>query len=94
VKSLEEARNVPKDFPAEVNKYIDEFIPNKIKNEDLSTRMDLRNELVVTIDGSCTKDFDDAISVVKIDDNTYELGVHIADVAYYVKENTPLDDEA
>nr|WP_307938802.1 RNB domain-containing ribonuclease [Mycoplasmopsis bovis] len=41
-----------------------------------------------------TKDFDDAISVVKIDDNTYELGVHIADVAYYVKENTPLDDEA
>lgn len=94
VKSLEEARNVPKDFPAEVNKYIDEFIPNNIKNEDLSTRMDLRNELVVTIDGSSTKDFDDAISVVKIDDNTYELGVHIADVAYYVKENTPLDDEA
>ncbi|WP_331696884.1 ribonuclease R [Mycoplasmopsis agalactiae] len=94
VKSLEEARNVPREFPAEVNEYIQKFIPENIKNEDLSMRTDLRNDLVVTIDGSSTKDFDDAISVVKIDENTYELGVHIADVAYYVKENTPLDDEA
>ncbi|MBZ4218203.1 ribonuclease R [Mycoplasma tauri] len=94
VKSLEVTRNVPEDFPTEVYDYVNKNIPDSIKNEDLSNRLDLRNELIVTIDGSSTKDFDDAINVKKIDENTYELGVHIADVAYYVKENTPLDEEA
>lgn len=55
--------------------------------------IDLRNDLVVIIDGFSIKDFDDVISVVKIDENIYELGVYIVDVVYYVKENIFLDDE-
>ncbi|WP_406617444.1 ribonuclease R [Mycoplasmopsis adleri] len=94
VKSLEVSRNVPEDFPQEVYDYVEENIPNDISKEDLSNRLDLRKELIVTIDGVDTKDFDDAISIKKNEDGTYELGVHIADVAYYVKENTPLNDEA
>ncbi|WP_029513373.1 ribonuclease R [Mycoplasmopsis primatum] len=94
VKSLEVARNVPEDFSAEIYEYMKTSIPDNIENEDLSQREDFRNELIVTIDGSYTKDFDDAIHVKKIDENTYELGVHIADVAYYVKEGSPLDNEA
>jgi len=57
-------------------------------------RVDLREEVIFTIDGDDTKDIDDAISIKKIDNNTYELGVHIADVSYYVKEGSALDDEA
>ncbi|VEU75486.1 exoribonuclease II [Mycoplasmopsis maculosa] len=94
VKSLKVSRNVPEGFEEDVIDYINENIPDDIYNENISNRLDLRNELIVTIDGSSTKDFDDAISVKKIDENNYELGVHIADVAYYVKEDSPLDKEA
>ncbi|WP_338822467.1 ribonuclease R [Mycoplasmopsis felifaucium] len=94
VKSLEVSRNVPEDFPQEVYDYVNANIPDDISKEDISKRLDLRKELIVTIDGVDTKDFDDAISIKKNGDGTFELGVHIADVAYYVKENTVLDDEA
>ncbi len=69
-------------------------IPNEVYEEDLKGRTDLRDQVIFTIDGDDTKDIDDAISIKKLENGNYELGVHIADVSYYVKENTPLDIEA
>lgn len=64
-----------------------------IKAKEITAREDLRNVPIFTIDGADTKDIDDAISISK-NENGYELGVHIADVSYYVKKGTPLDMEA
>jgi ribonuclease R len=68
--------------------------PDEVQEKDLFRRTDLREDLVITIDGADAKDLDDAISLVKNEDGTYTLSVHIADVSHYVQENTPLDDEA
>ena len=77
----------------EVKKQL-ETIPTEVKQEEIKNRKDLRNEEIFTIDGSDTKDIDDAISVKKESNGTYILGVHIADVTYYFKENSPLDNSA
>ena len=69
-------------------------LPDDISNEDISKRKDLRDQVIFTIDGDDTKDIDDAISIKKLDNGNYYLGVHIADVSYYVKANTKLDDSA
>ena len=76
-------------FSDEVMNELDD-IPDTIENEDISTRKDLRDEIIFTIDGDDTKDIDDAISIKKLENGNYELGVHIADVSYYVKEGTKL----
>src|SRR5690625_1597371 len=57
-------------------------------------RRDLRDEVIVTIDGADAKDLDDAISVKKLDNGNYKLGVYIADVSYYVGEGSVMDEEA
>ena len=71
-----------------------ETIPTKITEEEIKNRYDLRDKLIYTIDGADTKDMDDAISVGKNEKGNYILGVHIADVSYYVKKDTPLYNEA
>lgn len=67
---------------------------NKINEKDIKNRKDLRNDIVFTIDGQDAKDLDDAVSVKKLENGNYKLDVHIADVSYYVRENSLLDKEA
>lgn len=88
VKSL----NIPMEFPDEVMKQAEQ-IPTEVDPKDIAGRMDIRDWQTVTIDGEDAKDLDDAITVQK-KENKYILGVHIADVANYVQEHTPLDKEA
>ncbi len=80
------------EFPKEVFTQIEQ-IQEEISAEELAKRYDLRDELIVTIDGDDAKDLDDAISVKRKGKN-YELDVHIADVSHYVTKNSPLDYEA
>ena len=80
-------------FPDEVLEEI-KSIPDEVSEEETKERRDLREEIIFTIDGKDTKDIDDAISIKKLENGNYELGVHIADVSYYVKPGTKLYDEA
>ena len=80
-------------FPDEVLEELKD-IPDEVREEDKKGRKDLTNITIFTIDGDDTKDIDDAISIKKLDNGNYELGVHIADVSYYVKPGTKLYDEA
>lgn len=83
---------VPYKFSEEVAEEILE-IPTEVCEQDIKNRLDLRGEMIFTIDGEDTKDIDDAISFVKTPDG-YRLGVHIADVTHYVRENSALDASA
>ncbi len=69
-------------------------LPKEVLKEDLVDREDLRNEMIFTIDGDDAKDFDDAISIKRLPNGNYLLGVHIADVDHYVKEGSALYKEA
>lgn len=90
--SIAYKHNISVDFPKEVIEEL-KTIPNSVSEKDLLNRTDLTKEVIFTIDGDDTKDIDDAISIKKYD-NYYELGVHIADVSYYVKPNSHLYNEA
>ncbi|MEI3605560.1 ribonuclease R [Pseudogracilibacillus sp. SE30717A] len=68
--------------------------PETIQDVDLKGRRDLRDEIIVTIDGADAKDLDDAVRVEQLENGNYLLGVYIADVTHYVKENSPIDKEA
>ncbi|WP_282943196.1 ribonuclease R [Paenibacillus sp. RC67] len=84
---------LPEAFPDEVMEQAME-VPEVISESDLVGRRDLRNKRIVTIDGEDAKDLDDAVNVERLPNGNYVLGVHIADVSYYVREGTPLDREA
>ena len=71
-----------------------ENIPEEVLEEEKKDRRDLTGEVIFTIDGDDTRDIDDAISIEKLENGNYRLGVHIADVSYYVKEGSAIDKEA
>jgi ribonuclease R len=84
---------LPLAFEEEVLKQANET-PDSIDEKEIGTRRDLRNEVIVTIDGADAKDLDDAVQVEKLENGNYKLGVHIADVTYYVTEGSAIDREA
>ena len=84
---------LPYEFPVEVEHYADQ-LDTSIKEEEIKKRRDMRNTLTFTIDPKDAKDFDDALSFKVLENGNYEIGIHIADVSYYLQENTILDDEA
>ena len=93
VLSIVYQHDIKTDFPEEV-RLQSEAIPDIVLESDKLGRKDLTDQDVVTIDGDDSKDFDDAVNVNKLAIGNYYLGVHIADVSYYVTEGSPLDVEA
>lgn len=85
--------NINTVFPDDVKEEV-KTINMEVLPEEFDGRRDLRDMEIFTIDGDDTKDIDDAISIEKFVNGHYKLGVHIADVSYYVKEGSPLDNEA
>ncbi len=85
--------NFSYEWPKEVLEEL-KYIPSEVSEKDKIGRKDLRYKEIFTIDGDDTKDIDDAISLEKLENGNYLLGVHIADVTHYVKENSAIDKEA
>jgi ribonuclease R len=84
---------LPADFPVEVEVFAQK-IDTSIQESEIAKRRDMRDTLTFTIDPKDAKDFDDALSFKKLENGNYEIGIHIADVSYYLEEGTILDDEA
>jgi len=84
---------LPLEFPDNVVKAANEIDVN-ISQKEIDSRRDMRSVTTFTIDPDDAKDFDDALSLKKIDDDTFEVGIHIADVSHYVKPGSILDEEA
>ena len=84
---------LPYDFPIEVETYAKK-LDTSITASEIAKRRDMRGTLTFTIDPKDAKDFDDALSFKILENNNYEIGIHIADVSHYLKEKTILDDEA
>ncbi len=93
MKSILADYNFPLSFPKNVEKDADR-IPTTISSTEIKKRRDFRNTWTLTIDPLDAKDFDDAISLVKLENGNYEVGIHIADVSHFVIPGTALDDEA
>ena len=91
--SLIKEYKLPSTFPEEVVEEAKKY-GDKIDEKEINKRVDLRNEIIFTIDGDDAKDLDDAVQVEKLPNGNYKLGVHIADVSHYVKEGSYLDKEA
>ena len=91
--SIVRAYHLPEQFPEEVMEQV-AHIPEDVLPEEYTGRKDIRNWKTVTIDGEEAKDLDDAITIEKLAEDRYLLGVHIADVSHYVTERSPLDKEA
>lgn len=93
IKSIAYKYGIYDEFNSDVIKELDN-IPDEVDEKELIERKDLTNKVIFTIDGDDTKDIDDAISLDIDESGNYILGVHIADVSNYVKENTAIGDEA
>jgi len=85
--------NLPSKFAKDIEKAAEQ-IPTKIPSGEISARRDFRDVTTFTIDPEDAKDFDDALSLKKLDNGNWEVGVHIADVTYYMSENSIIDNEA
>lgn len=93
VLSIIKQYKLPEEFPQKVIESA-EKIELEPSEDEILDRRDLRSMKIFTIDGPDAKDFDDAVSIDKLENGNYRLGVHIADVSYYVRENSPIDKEA
>ena len=93
VKAILRANKLYEDFPKKVKEYA-ENVPTEINKANYKNRLDLTDELIITIDGEDTRDIDDAISLKQNETGNWVLGVHIADVGEYVTKNNVLDKEA
>lgn len=91
--SIVEKYHINSSFPEDVVEEV-KTLPMEVSEADMKGRRDLRDKVIFTIDGDDTRDIDDAVSIDKKENGNYLLGVHIADVSYYVKEGSPLDKEA
>ncbi|REE66381.1 ribonuclease R [Paenibacillus taihuensis] len=93
--SIIRKHQLPEGFPVDVMAEA-EAAPDSITEDEIvrQGRRDLRDKVIVTIDGEDAKDLDDAVNIERLENGNYVLGVHIADVSYYVKENSALDQEA
>ncbi len=93
VEAYIDEKNIPYEFPSAAADDARLIATRGISEKEIQGRTDLRSLRIFTIDGADTKDIDDAISIKKTEDG-FELGVHIADVSYYVEKNSALDKEA
>lgn len=91
--SIVHKHNIRSEFPDEVLAEAEQ-VPDQISAADLKGRRDLRGQQIITIDGADAKDLDDAVTVERLDNGHFQLGVHIADVSHYVREDSALDKEA
>ena len=91
--SIIKAYGLPEEFPPEVMRQAS-LTAGEVDEREKAGRLDLRELPTVTIDGEDAKDLDDAVTISKEGEDHYTLGVHIADVTHYVREGSPLDEEA
>jgi ribonuclease R len=94
IEAILKEKKVRQFFSEDVIKEAIAVSSEEIREEEIKRRRDLRNLCIITIDGADAKDLDDAVYVEKIDEEKYKLGVHIADVTHYVKEDRKVDKEA
>ncbi|MEE0742027.1 MAG: ribonuclease R [Emergencia sp.] len=94
IKSLIRANGLFETFPSRVNAEAKAKSRQSISSQEIAGRRDLRKQTVFTIDGASAKDLDDAVSIQKLENGNYLLGVHIADVSHYVEADGHLDREA
>jgi len=95
IKTIAYKYGIVMDFPSEAIEEL-KSIPNEVSQDEINKRLDhdLRDKMIFTIDGDDTKDIDDAISLEKLENGNFKLGVHIADVSNYVRHNSELDRSA
>lgn len=94
ISALIRSRGLFETFPSRVNAEAKFLFKQGILPEELNGRLDLRDKKIFTIDGPTAKDLDDAVSIERLENGNYLLGVHIADVSHYVREDSNLDKEA